>query len=220
MPVRVGLVLLLTMFFGVTFGTQMPLPPGDANMIAAALLMTKELIIGLALGLSVNLVYMSIQQGARIAAQQMGLQDAAIMDPITGEESEAVAMIFETTFALLFLVAGGHRMLLTLLANSYTAFPAADSPDMGQLAGMVLQAGQAMLELALRMGAPMLAAFLVLSVVLAVVSRVLPEINILFASYPLRVGLGLLLAAGMMPLLATFAQDVAQWMGKVVTIPS
>ncbi len=103
-----------------------------------------------------------------------------------------------------------------LLAKSYTAFPPTAGVDAAVLAGVVLAAGQAMLELGLRMAGPLLAGFLVLSVVLAVLARVLPEINILLASYPLRVGLGLLLAAGMMPLMGDFANDLCLWMQRTL----
>ena len=215
--VRVGIVLLLTVFFGISGGFA-AMPPAEVHPVAASLLLAKELLIGLALGLSVNLIYLAVQQGARVTAQQMGMHDAGLLDPITGEESESVSLLFEMVFAMLFLMAGGHLVLLNLLAQSYTAFPAAESVDMAALAGMVLTASGAMLVLALKMAAPMLAAFLVLAVVLGVLARVLPEINILLASFPLRIGLGLLMAAGMMPMLGSLAQWIAEWMVRTTTL--
>jgi len=215
--VRVGIVLLLTVFFGIAGGFA-AMPPAEGNPIAASLLLTKELLIGLALGLSVNLIYLAVQQGARVTAQQMGMHDAGLLDPITGEESESVSLLFETVFAVLFLMAGGHLVMLNLLAMSYTAFPTAAAIDVSALTGMVLSASGAMLVLALKMAAPMLAAFLILAVVLGVLARVLPEINILLASFPLRIGLGLLIAAGMMPMLGSLAQWIAEWMTRVTTL--
>jgi len=217
MVVRVGLVLLVTVFFGISGGFA-AMPPAEGNPVAASLLMAKELLIGLALGLSVNLIYLAVQQGARVTAQQMGMHDAGLLDPITGEESESVSLLFEMVFAMLFLMAGGHLVLLNLLAQSYTAFPTADSLDTSALAGMVLSASGSMFVLALKMAAPMLAAFLILAVVLGVLARVLPEINILLASFPLRIGLGLIMAAGMMPMLGSLAQWIGEWMMRTTTL--
>jgi len=217
MVVRVGVVLLLTVFFGLSGGFA-AMPPMDGNPVADSLLLAKELLIGLALGLSCNLVYLAVQQGARITAQQMGMHDAGLLDPISGEEAQAVGMLFEMVFAMLFLTAGGHLVMLNLLAQSYGAFPAAAPVDTAALAGMVMTASSTMLVLALKMAAPMLAAFLVLSVVLAVLARVLPEINILLASFPLRIGLGLLMAAGMMPALGGMAQWIAEWMTRITVL--
>jgi flagellar biosynthesis protein FliR len=50
--------------------------------------------------------------------------------------------------------------------------------------------------------------------VLGVLARVLPEMNILMASLPLRVGMGLLMALAMVPLLEGFTDEVGQWINR------
>jgi flagellar biosynthetic protein FliR len=64
----------------------------------------------------------------------------------------------------------------------------------------------------------MLAAFLVLMVALAVLARIVPEMDILFISFPLRIGLGLLMVAMFLPFLAGFVAEFADWMGKLVPL--
>ncbi len=75
-----------------------------------------------------------------------------------------------------------------------------------------------MFLLGLRLAAPMLAAFLLLMVVLAVLARMVPEMNILFISLPLRVGLGLLMAAIFLPFINGFVAEFADWMGKLLPV--
>jgi len=86
------------------------------------------------------------------------------------------------------------------------------------LAGGIVEAGSIMFVLSLRLVAPMLAAFLLLMVVLAVLARMVPEMNILFISLPLRVGLGLLMAAIFLPLINAFVAEFADWMGKLLPL--
>jgi len=53
---------------------------------------------------------------------------------------------------------------------------------------------------------------------LCILARVLPEMDILMSSFPLRVGAGLLLAGMIMPLMNAFTQELAQWMGNFLAI--
>jgi flagellar biosynthetic protein FliR len=86
------------------------------------------------------------------------------------------------------------------------------------LASGVVKAGSTMFLLGLRLAAPMLAAFLLLMVVLAVLARMVPEMDILFISFPLTVGLGLLMAALFLPLINAFLGEFAEWMGKLLPL--
>jgi len=81
-----------------------------------------------------------------------------------------------------------------------------------------VEAGSVMLVAGLRLSAPMVAAFLLLLVVLAVLARIVPEMNILFVSLPMRVGLGLLMAVIFLPLLSRFVSEFSDLLGKVLPL--
>ncbi|MBS3734262.1 MAG: flagellar biosynthetic protein FliR [Phycisphaerae bacterium] len=213
MRVRAGIALLVTIFFA------MLLPPapetlGDVHWAAAALLLIREILVGLALGLAARLVFTAAQQAGRIIGRQMGFALANIIDPVSGAGAQPVGLLFEVTFALFFLTAGGHHLLLLALSKSYEAFPVARTPQIGALTEAVLAAGSAMLLFALKLAAPLLAAFLILAVVLAILARVLPEMNILLTALPLRVAVGLFMAAALMPALHGFARELADWLSR------
>ena len=82
----------------------------------------------------------------------------------------------------------------------------------------IIKAGSTLLMAGLKLAAPILAAFLVLMVVLAVFARMIPEMNILFISLPMRVGLGLLMVAIFLPFINTFVAEFADWMGKLLPL--
>lgn len=212
MIVRAGVALWVSLFYIFT----MPLAPvaaAEQGYFAMGLLLVGEMVIGLALGLAANFIYLSVQQSGKIIAQEMGLSDASVIDPSTGEDTEAVSMFFEITFMVLFLAAGGHHLLLSLVARSYDVFPLAQPPQVGPLAEVVLTTAGQMLVFALKLSAPLLAAFLILTMALAVVSKALPETNVLFLSFPLRIGLGLLIAAALVPSLGAFTEEMQEWLG-------
>ena len=210
--VRVGAALSVTVFFGLILPA--PANLGHVRSGSAILLMTRELLCGLGLGLAASLVFRSVQVGARFAERQMGFAIASVLDPSTGEQAAAISMLFERAFLMLFLVAGGHHLLLLAIGRSFEAFPIGAAPDASLLVRGLILSGTAMLNFAMRLAAPVIAAFVVLSVILGVLARVLPEMNVLLVSFPLRVGLGLFMAAALMPVMNDLTIELADWLSR------
>ena len=210
--VRVGLVVLLTVFFASI--APPTVDPAGVPWLRGVVLIVQESVIGLALGLAARLVFTAVQQGGMIAAQQMGFADAGVIDPVAGARARPIATFLEMTFVLLFLAAGGHHVLLIVIARSFESFPVGAPPDIGALTNGIVHAGSAMLLFALKLAAPLLAGFLILAVMLGILARVLPEMNILLASFPLRVAAGLFLTAAIIPSLEAFTKELAGWMSR------
>jgi len=214
--IKVALTVLIAVFFSVI--TPLAIQPKGISVLEAILLIANEAVYGLALGLIVTFVFTAVKFSGRIVERQMGLAMAEILDPLTGERSQPLGSLLEMIFIILFLSANGHHFFLLIISRSYETFPAGSMPTMPVLAGGIIKAGSTMLLLGLRLAAPMLAAFLVLMVVLAVLARMVPEMNILFISLPLRVGLGLLMTAIFLPLINSFVGEFADWMGKLLPL--
>ena len=217
-PAQAKITIIMALAFFLAVLLPQPQIAGQVTWLRAGLFIIFEILPGLALALAANFIYLSVQQGARIASRQMGFEMASVLDPTSGEQYMPVALVIEMTFAIFFLVSGGHRLLLRVIVGSYSFFPSTQAPNLQSLAGGVLQASSAMLLFAMHLAAPLLAAFLILAVVLAILARVLPEMNILMASFPMRVGLGLLVAAALMPSLDAIAAELADWMGRNLTV--
>ena len=217
-PVRLkaALAIFLSLFFYTV--TPLRFHPAHVSSLMAIILLAGEAAYGLALGLIVMLLFSSVQISARVIEQQMGLTMAEIVDPVTGEEASPLSSLLETIFVLLFLSANGHHLFLLIVSKSYEAFPPGTVPTIDILAGGVIETGSAMLIACLRLAAPMLAAFLILMVALALLARLVPEMNILFVSMPVQVALGMFLAAVFMPFLGGFVSEMATWMGKLLPL--
>lgn len=214
--IKVALTLLLSVFFYMI--TPMRLTPAQTSGLTALVLLAGEAVYGLALGLTITLLFSAVQVSARIIEQQMGLTMAEIVDPLTGQEASPLSSLLETIFILLFLSANGHHLFLLVLSRSYDAFPPGVTPTIDLLTTGVIDTSSAMFVACLRLAAPMLAAFLVLMVALALLARLVPEMNILFISMPVKAALGLFLAAIFMPSLGGFVGEMADWMAKLLPI--
>ena len=214
--IKVALTVLVAVFFSVI--SPWAIEAKQISVLEAILLIANEAMYGLALGLIATLVFTAVKLSGRLIERQMGLAMAQTLDPLTGERAQPLGSLLEMIFIILFLSANGHHLFLLIISRSYETFPAGSVPTMQVLAGGIVEAGSIMFLLSLRLVAPMLAAFLLLMVVLAVLARMVPEMNILFISLPLRVGLGLLMAAIFLPLINAFVAEFANWMGRLLPL--
>ncbi len=214
--IKVATTMLLAVFFSMI--SPSALKGSGTSVMEAILLLANEATYGLALGVVVTIVFSAVKLAGRIIERQMGMAMAQILDPLTGERSQPMGMLLEMIFIILFLSANGHHMFLLIISRSYETFPAGTIPTIPVLAGGVIEAGSTMLIAGLRLAAPMLAAFMALMVVLAVLARVVPEMNILFISLPLRVGLGLLMVTVFLPFVNGFVAEFADWMGRLLPL--
>lgn len=214
--IRLSIMLLLSMTLSMSMPTMVSL--NDLSVLDTVLLMVSEAVYGFALGLIVVMIFSVVKLAARIIERQMGFAMAGTLDPLSGESAEPFSILIEMVFILLFLAANGLHILILVIARSYETFPAGHIPELGALVEGIVKAGSTMLIASLRLAGPMLAAFLLLLVILGVFARIIPEMDILFISMPLRVGLGLMMAGMFFPFINQFTGEFAEWMGKLLPI--
>jgi len=214
--IKVAMTVLISVFFSLVAPSA--INAGEISPVEAALLIAYEATYGLALGLIIAVLFAPVKLGGRIVERQMGLAMAQVLDPLTGERTQPLGLLLETVFIVMFLSANGHHLFLTAISRSYETFPAGSVPTISILATGVIKAGSAMLVVGLKLAAPILAAFLLLMVVLAVLARIMPEMNILFISLPLRVGMGLLMMAIFMPFIYSFMSEFTGLLGKLLPV--
>jgi flagellar biosynthetic protein FliR len=214
--VKAAIVVLLAIFFAMVNPSIMP--ARHVNTLEAALLVANEAVYGLAMGLVAVSLFMAVRIAGQIIDREMGLAMAEILDPLTQEPSQAMAALLEIVFVLFFLSANGHHILLQVMAQSYQTFPAGSTPSISTMAAGVAQAGGYMLLAGLRLAAPVLAAFVLIIVVLAMLARVVPEMDILFTSLPLRVATGLVMLAFFLPLTFSYLSELTGWIDRLLPI--
>jgi flagellar biosynthetic protein FliR len=186
--------------------------------LQAVLFLAYESIYGLAIGLMVLILFSVIKISGQIIEVEMGLTMGSVFDPTTGEENQPFGILMETLFILIFLSMDGHHLFLMVISRSFEAFPAGTIPTLATLVDGIVQSFTVMFITALRLAAPLLAISMMLLVALAVLARVVPEMDILFISMTLRVSVGLLMATTFLPFIKEYVTEFSQWMNKLLPI--
>ncbi|MEN6384444.1 MAG: flagellar biosynthetic protein FliR [Phycisphaerales bacterium] len=217
-PVRIKICIVVTVAIFLAAISPSPVDFSAVSELQAAILLINESIYGFALGLISVCIYSAVKLAGQMIEREMGLSMAEVLDPLSGESVESLSIFLDMLFILMFLSANGHHMLLMIISKSYQAFPAGAMVSIPDLVEGVVKAGSIMLIASLRLAAPMLVAFLLLLIVLAVFARLIPDMDILFISMPLRVGMGLLMLGAFLPFINLFVNEFADWMGKLLPL--
>jgi flagellar biosynthesis protein FliR len=199
-PVRTRVALAML----VALCAQAGLP--DQPMVAltdpqAFSVVLQQVVIGVAIGLAVRIVFASVELAGEVIGLQMGLNFAGFFDPSTNSQSSTVGRFFGNTTMLLFVVLNGHLMLLQAVIASFETFPIGGDAFESINRLQLHQLGAIVFRYGLWIALPMIGMLLFINIVLGFISRIAPQMNAFAIGFPLTLSAGLLGMAFTLPML-------------------
>ena len=191
-PMRLRVLLA----FAVTILVEplLPRPAGVDPLSATTLvILAQQVAIGIAIGFVLQLAFNALVFGGQVVAYSMGLGFAHLMDPQNGVQVPTVSQFYLIFATIAFLAVDGHLRLLALVVESFTALPvAADGITQNALWTLTLWGAKLFAD-GLLMGLPVVAALLLVSIAMGLVSRAAPQLNIFAVGFPVTLGVGFVL---------------------------
>ena len=202
---RVGLAVGITVLIFPGVEAMMPSSGGaalhDLTMIAS------ELACGLLLGWLARLMVLSLPIAGQIISTMIGLASVLQPDPELGSQTTGVSRVLALAAPVLVLASGLYAMPLGALAGSYRLVPPGTLLSIGDAAQSVALQTEACFSLALRLAAPLILAGFVWQVMLGLLAKLVPSLQVYGLSLPGQVLGGLLLLALLIgPMLAVWMQ--------------
>jgi flagellar biosynthetic protein FliR len=157
--------------------------PNPQTLVDLVLILGGELLIGLTLGLGVMILFSGIQLTGQIIGQVSGMTLADVFNPAFDTSIPLLSqMLYMFTLAI-YVTVGGHRLLMAGLLDTFATIP----PGLGGLSTSLGDASITLLtqsvDLGVRAAAPAVVALLVATLVLGLISRTLPQLNILAVGF-------------------------------------
>ncbi len=187
--------------------------PADlsAFSIAGLVVTAQQVVIGIALGFCLQLVFDSITLGGQLIANSMGLSYALTLDPVRGTGSTALGEMYSIFVTLVFLALNGHLRLIEVLAAGFRTLPIGGtgfgSADLWQ----VVIWGGTLFGGALSIALPAITALLIVNLAFGMVSRAAPALNLMAVGFPVMLIFGLLVLVVSVPqLLSGFERLLEQ----------
>lgn len=186
--VRVALAFLIVLAAQPSL-PEMPLVPLDSP--AAFMLLAQQLLIGVSLGFAVRIVFAAVEMAGEVIGLQMGLNFASFFDPATATQTTSSGRVFGSMVALLFIVVNGHLAVIAVLIESFHAFPVAPEVMIFVQQMQPQRWAAEIFSLGLWIALPLMGMLLFVNLVLGVISRVAPQINVFAVGFPVTLGVGL-----------------------------
>ena len=190
-PRRIRVLLILVLAFGVTPGVRAPhLPETPWGM---ALGIGGEMAFGLAMGMVLSFVFVAVQWAGEMIGQQMGFNLGEVFDPQFGGQSSAMGDLYFMFSLVVFLLLGGHRSMIRGVRASFDALPLLTVGVSHDVLTLLLDLFRAATVLAFQIGAPVLVTMVVVDLVLGLIGRTIPQMNVMSAALSIRAAVGILI---------------------------
>jgi flagellar biosynthesis protein FliR len=156
---------------------------GLSSLLVFSKYLLSEVLIGLLLGFGITVLLNGIQITGQIVSQLGGTALADVFDPNVDENISVFSQLFYFLTLTMFVLLDGHRIVLDALLDTFTQFPpgkaALGSTYVEVLSTLMVQS----FALGIRAAAPAMTALLLATLVLGLIGRTLPQINILAVGF-------------------------------------
>ena len=172
---------------------MLPAPPAVGLLsVDGVLIAVQQVIIGVALGFIVQLVFDAVGLGGQLLANSMGLSFAFNVDPMRGASTAAVGQLYLLLITMTFVALNGHLAFLEAMVQGFRGLPVGTGGFDRDAAWLVLGFASQLFAGAVAVALPGMTALLVVNLAFGVMSRAAPSLNLFAVGFPITLVFGLL----------------------------
>ena len=206
--IKLALALMFTFILVavVPFGVADPSKVKDTMLLSIIL----NFAVGAMIGYMAQLIILAIDAGADMINMQMGLSSAMVLDPTTSSQVSILTKLISLLGLLMFIEIGGIYWLIKALVRSFEIFPVyATILPLHQLINcdFLVQLSSNVLYMGLQIASPVLLATLGQDIILGVISKTAPQVNVFQLSFLFKPVLGAAILVWIMPMLLNVISD-------------
>lgn len=180
----------------------------------------QEFIIGASIGFTLGVLFSGVIYSGDLIGVDIGFSISSLIDPQNGVSAPVIGQMQYILAVFIFLILNGHFFLLQALKASYEIVPIAGLAISGKVVEVIVKITGMIFITAIKIGAPVLISLFLTDVLMGIIARMVPQINVFFVGLPLKIGVGLMMLAASVPffvyvfskLLDVFEFDVVELM--------
>lgn len=177
-----------------------PLVSANANFIVPTsmpemtLFLLKEFGVGFLIGFLANFIFVGIQMAGQLLSQQVGLAMSSMLDPATQAHIPVIGELYLMLTTMIFLGLNAHQWLFAAVYQSFIKIPPGlDNFFTPIIVQQVLHMSSQMFAISLGLVLPIFCVLFVLEILLGVLAKMIPQMNIFMVAIPLKIYIGLVL---------------------------
>jgi len=190
-PPRIKIILVIAIT-----AVLYPVVSPRLSAVAASqwpLIIGSETLLGIAMGLSTNMVFEAAQIGGQMLSVQMGYSLVNILDPNSQVDSTVVALFHQSLAMCIFLALDVHHWILRAVAHSFVYLPPGTAAINPMFTTKLLHEGAIVLEIGIQIAAPVLAATLLIDLILGLLGKASPQMPLMLLGPAVKSMLGVLI---------------------------
>ncbi|MCT6875647.1 flagellar biosynthetic protein FliR [Frischella perrara] len=168
----------------------------------------QQIIIGVVIGYTMQLAFMTLRIAGELIGMQMGLGMATFYDPIGGPSTSVLSRLFNIITLLIFLSLDGHLWLLYCLSQSFDIIPINTIPLNANGFLTLIDSSGLLFINSIMLALPLMTLLLIMNMALGILNRMTPQLSIFVVGYPATLLLGLIILSYLMPTLIPFSQYI------------
>jgi flagellar biosynthetic protein FliR len=206
MPIKVAMGILIAMMIA---PAAPAMPTVDLLSLRGILIIAEQMIIGLAIGLMMQVIFSAIEMAGQISGMTMGFGFATNYDPQSAGTTIVISQLMGILALLVFLSMNGHLIMIAGLLESFYAFPVTAEPRM--IDGMTIAIwGAKLFSIALQLSLPIVATLLITNLALGILTKSSPQLNIFGIGFPITLCVGFVVIMLMLPTMAAPYQYILE----------
>lgn len=229
---NMGVTRRARLFIGVAVAYAMisvhpyePLP--YTTFLEYSIILLKELVVGVTMGFTANITLTIINMAGQFIDREMGFSMVSSFDANFNTETTITAQFYEMLVMVIMLCSNMHYFILSALADSFELIPVGNvSIDTGILYDTMIEYISTYFVLALRICLPILVATIITSVVLGVLAKTAPQMNMFVVGIQLKIFVGfavLFVTLQFLPTVTAYVyeemQDIVEKVMQVFMLP-
>lgn len=192
-PIRVRLLLALAFTLSVYHFAYVKLSPVYfTDIVALAFLISKELFIGLIIGILSRFMFEGLIVGANLVGYQMGFGVANLFMPNAEETLNGFSALHRVIVMIIFLTLNLHYIFIKALVSTFEIIPLGLIKFNHEVGSFIISASSNIFVTALQLASPILVALMFTMGALGLIARNVPQVNVFLISFPLSFFVGLL----------------------------
>ncbi|MDY6820645.1 MAG: flagellar biosynthetic protein FliR [Deferribacterota bacterium] len=157
------------------------------------IIIIKELLIGIALGLLGQFIFAGIMFGGHVIGFQMGFVVVDVIDPQSNVQASVVAQFQNILMILIFISIGGHLMIIKAIADSFDIVGLGSFMFSRESFLYIVKYFSYIFVIAIKLVAPVFVTMIIVHVIMGIIGRLVPQINLLIVGFPLQIAVGLIM---------------------------
>lgn len=171
----------------------------DLNLVTLIIYSIREIITGLIMGYVMNFIFWGVSYAGTYIGFDMGLMLAEVLNPMEEIQNNIIGEVFYYTTILIFLLINGHHYVISGVVASFQVIPIGKYVVTASVHQLLIKYSFVVFLVAIKIASPIIVSFFLIHLAESIIARVIPSIQIIFVSQPLKSGLGIFLIIVLIP---------------------